>query len=108
MSTNKTAFIYYLCFNIYKRIPFGLTNAPATFLRLMNKIFIDTEWNFIFVYPDDVLILSKPFEEHVNHVKKVLWYLKEVRLKLKPRKSAFAQAKIDKLGHMYVITTGTG
>lgn len=66
----------------------------------MNKLFSDIEWNFIFVYPDDILNVSKPFEEHVNHVKKVLWCLEEVELKLKPKKCAFVQAKIDELGHM--------
>ena len=65
----------------------------------MNKLFSGAEWNFMFVYLDDILIVSKSFEEHLKHVKKVLQRLKEVGLKLKPKKCAFAQAKIDYLGH---------
>ena len=98
-SKDKTAFTCHLGLFQYKRMPFGLTNAPATFQRLMNKLFSGAEWNFVFVYLDDILIVSKSFEEHRRHVEKVLQDLEEVGLKLKPKKCAFAQTNIDYLGH---------
>ena len=98
-SKDKTAFTCHLGLFQYKRMPFGLTNAPATFQRLMNRLFSGTEWNFVFVYLDDILIVSKSMEEHLKHVEQVLQRLKEVGLKLKPQKCAFAQTKIDYLGH---------
>lgn len=57
-------------------MPFGLCNALATFMRVMNDVlrsFID---EFVIVYLDDILIFSKSQEEHVKHVRKVLDALK--------------------------------
>lgn len=51
----------------YRRIPFGLTNVPATFQWFNRK-----EQNFVFVYLDDLLIVSRSISEHVEHVGKVL------------------------------------
>ena len=53
-------------------MPFGLTNAPATFMRLMNNVlrpFIDS---FVAFYLDDILIFSKTWSEHLQHVEQVL------------------------------------
>ena len=49
-------------------IPFGLSNAPSTFMRLMNEIFIDFIRKFIFIYLDDILVLIHRREEHLDHV----------------------------------------
>ena len=56
-------------------LSFGLTNAPATFQRLMDKLF--TGWNFVFIYLDDILIASKSFSEHIAHITQVLQRLQE-------------------------------
>ena len=98
-SKDKTAFTCHLGLFQYKRMSFGLTNAPATFQRLMNKLFSGVGWNFVFVYLDDILIVSKSFEEHLQHVEKVLRQLEEVGLKLRPKKCCFAQTRIEYLGH---------
>ena len=45
-------------------IPFGLCNAPASFQRLMNKVFIGTIGDFILIYLDNILVLSRTVEEH--------------------------------------------
>ena len=80
-------------------MPFGLTNAPATFQRLMSQLFNGREWDFLFIYLDDLLIVSKSMSEHLEHLEEVLNQLMEVGLKLKPGKCTFAQEQVDYLGH---------
>ena len=50
---------------------------PQTFQRLMIKLFCGCDWNFVFVYLDDLLIVSQSFEEHLIHVERVLQRLQE-------------------------------
>jgi hypothetical protein len=56
---------------------FGLTNALAFFMNLMNSVFIDYFDKFVVVFIDDILIYSQSEEEHVDHLKMVLWRLRE-------------------------------
>ena len=83
-SKSKTAFTCHMGLYQYQRMPFGLTNAPATFQHLMNQLFSGNIWNFVFVYLDDLLIVSRSFQEHLEHVEKVLTRLEEAGLRLKP------------------------
>ena len=98
-SKEKTAFTCHLGLFQYRRMPFGLTNAPATFQRLMNKLFCGPKWNFLFVYLDDLLIVSQSFEEHLEHVEQVLKQLEDAGLRLRPEKCYFAQESVEYLGH---------
>ena len=98
-SKDKTAFTCHQGLFQYRRMPFGLTNAPATFQRLMATLFAGREWSFVFVYLDDLLVVSRSIEEHVEHLGKVFQKLEEANLKLKPQKCKFAQEKIEYLGH---------
>ena len=85
-------------------LPFGLTNAPATFMALMNDIlrpFLDI---FVVVYLDDILIFSKTPEEHIVHLTQVLEKLREHQLYAHREKCAFLLEEVDFLGH--VITRG--
>ena len=68
---------------------FGLTNAPATFSRLMNSIFMEYLDKFVMVYLDDILIYSKNEEEHAEHLRLVLGKLREHRLYAKFSKCEF-------------------
>ena len=58
-------------------MPFCLTNAPATFMRVMNDLLRPFLDDFFIVYLDDVLILNKSRDEHVMHVKKVFDVLRK-------------------------------
>ena len=51
---------------------FGLTNAPAAFMELMNRVFHDYLDKFIIVFIDDVLVYSKTREDHKTHLRLAL------------------------------------
>ena len=51
---------------------FGLTNAPAYFMYMMNKVFMEFLDKFVVVFIDDILIFSKTEEEHAEHLRLVL------------------------------------
>ena len=82
---------------------FSLTNAPATFSRLMNSIFMQYLDKFVVVYPDDILIYSKNEEEHAEHLRLVLMKLREHCLYAKFSKCEFWLTEVTYLGH--VIST---
>ena len=56
----------------YTVMPFGLCNAPSTFQNFVNDIFADLVEVFVVVYLDDILVYSKKFKDHVQHVREVL------------------------------------
>ena len=83
----------------FKVMPFGLTGAPATFQREMNKILFPYIGEFVFNFIDDILIYSKTVEEHLDHIKKVLDVFKEHKLKINIEKCSFMQSEVEVLGH---------
>jgi hypothetical protein len=68
---------------------FGLTNAPAYFMYLMNKVFIEYLDKFVLVFIDDILIYSRSEEEYKEHLHLVLQKLRQHRLYVKLRKCEF-------------------
>jgi hypothetical protein len=79
---------------------FGLCNAPATFQRLIDTIFIPEMRKFIETYIDDLMTHSKTFEDHVIHVGEVLKTLRKNQLTVKLSKCKFAQLSVKFLGHI--------
>jgi hypothetical protein len=96
----KTAFVCRYGLYQWNVMPFGLTNAPATFQRMMNEIFMEYLDDFMAVYLDDIIIYSKNWEEHLEHIKKVFEKLREANLKMKLKKCEFAMRNIKFLGHV--------
>src|SRR3954464_12071259 len=85
----KTAFITRYGSYEYTVISFGLTNAPATFSRLMKYIFMEYLDKFFVVYLDDIFIYSKNEEEHAEHLCLILAKLREHKLYAKYSKCEF-------------------
>jgi hypothetical protein len=83
---------------------FGLTNAPAYFMYLTNKVFMEYLDKFIVVFIDDILIFSKMEEEYEKHLKLVLEKLRSNQLYAKFSKCEFWLTEVTFLGH--VISTG--
>ena len=81
-------------------MPFGLTNVPATFMDMMNRIFKDYLDKFIIVFIDDILVYLKIQEEHGEHLKVTLQTLKEHRFYAKFSKCEFWLEKVEFLGHV--------
>ncbi|MCO5557612.1 hypothetical protein L7F22_011178 [Adiantum nelumboides] len=83
----------------YLVMPFGSTNAPATFNRMMERIFRPHR-NFTGVFFDDVIIYSKTIEEHKEHLKVIFQALRDKKLYVNQKKSEFFLQEIQYLGHI--------
>ena len=81
-------------------MPFGATNAPATFQRLMEDCLGDLNLNWCIVYLDDVIVFADSPEEHLKRLAAVFTKLRAAGLKLKPSKCTFFQKEIGYLGHV--------
>ena len=78
---------------------FGLTNAPAYFMYLMNSVFMPKLEKFVVVFIDDILIYSNTEEDHANHLRVVLQRLRDHHLYAKFSKCEFWLDSVKFLGH---------
>jgi hypothetical protein len=83
---------------------FGLTNAPAYFMNLMNKVFMKYLDRFVVVFIDDILIYSKSESDHEEHLRLVLQKLRDNQLYAKFSKCEFWIDNVSFLGH--IISNG--
>ena len=84
----------------FKVLPFGLCNTLSTFQRMMESVLRDLNWKVCVIYLDDIIVFSKTFEEHLEHLSAVLDRFREANIRLKPSKCTFGQSKVTYLGHI--------
>ena len=81
-------------------MPFGVTNAPATFMSLMNRVFFEQLDRFVVVFIDDILVYSRSRDEHAEHLRTVLEVLRQNQLFAKLSKCEFWMDRVAFLGHV--------
>lgn len=96
----KTAFCTTEGLYEFKVMPFVVCNAPATFQRLMDLVLAGLQWSQCLVYLDDIIIVGRTFEEHLQNLNAVFKHIQEAGLRLKPAKCTFFQEKVNYLGHI--------
>jgi len=97
---SKTAFRTRYGHFEFRVLSFGLTNAPATFMHLMNETFRPLLDECVLVFLDDILIYSTTLDEHEQHVRKVLSILREQKLYAKESKCEMFKDEVEFLGHI--------
>jgi hypothetical protein len=97
---SKTAFSTRYGLYEYLIMSFGLTNAPAHFMYLMNSIFMPELDKFVVVFIDDILVYSKNEEEHEQHLRIILQRLRDHQLYAKFSKCAFWLKEVPFCGHV--------
>jgi transposase InsO family protein len=83
----------------YKKVPFGLAQAPAYFQRLVNEV-LSGLGHCSFAYLDDILIFSKDIQSHLQHIRLVFERLRTANLKIKLAKCDFFKTQLHYLGHI--------
>jgi hypothetical protein len=96
----KTAFVTRYRQYEYTVVSFGLTNTPAYFMNMMDKVFMDKLDKCVIVFIDDILVFSKTVEEHEEHLKIVLEKLGQQQLYAKFSKCEFWMDEVAFLDHV--------
>lgn len=82
----------------FTRMPYGLTGAPATFQRLLDRLIGPEMEPHVFAYLDDIVIVTPTFEEHISWLKKVLDKINTAGLTVNPDKCEFCRSQVRYLG----------
>jgi hypothetical protein len=98
-SIHKTAFVTQEGQFEFLRMPFGVSNAPATFQRALNNLFTSFRDNKIIIYLDDILIASETISDGLTTLNVVLQKLQSANLKLNLEKCYFFETTINYLGY---------
>ncbi|KAD4385332.1 hypothetical protein E3N88_25500 [Mikania micrantha] len=99
-SIDKTAFRTHDGHYEYLVMPFGLSNAPATFQAIMNDIFRPLLRRKVVIFFDDILIYSPSWETHLADLYEVLNILLKHQFKVNKQKCSFSQSTTEYLGHI--------
>lgn len=83
----------------FRVLPFGLSNGPATFERLMDTVLRGHKWKHCLIYLDDLCIFGKTLEEHNQRLSEILKCLEQANLSLNIKKCSFGASEISLLGH---------
>jgi len=83
----------------YRRFPFRLKTAPASFQNLMNSVLSGLIGTCCFIYLDDIVTYAKSFEDHNNKLREILDRLRPYRLKLQPERCEILRKEVNYLGH---------
>ena len=84
----------------WRVLPFGLSNAPATFERLMESVLAGMHWRTLLVYLDDIIVFGKTFEEELQRLEEVFRRMRRANLKLSPKKCLLFRSEVPFLGHI--------
>ena len=95
----KTAFVTPVGFYEHVKLPFGLSNSPSTFQRMIDRVLEGLVGNICVVYLDDILCFGKTKTELYKNLQTVFDRMKNANLRLKPKKCKFLCDKINFLGH---------
>jgi hypothetical protein len=95
----KTTFRTHRGLSQFKRMPFGLRNGPPIFQRVMQGILAPYLWLFCLVYIDDIVVYSRNYEEHIDHLDKVLGAIEGTGVTLSPAKCHLFYSSVLLLGH---------
>lgn len=88
------------CLYHFTRMPYGLTEAPATFQRLLDKLIGPEMEPHAFAYLDDIVVVTATFEEHLQWLERVLRKIAAVGLTVNPEKCEFCKLQVRYLGFL--------
>jgi hypothetical protein len=84
----------------YTRVPFGIATGVQFLTRLLDKVFSDVKFKYVFHYLDDLVIYSDSFDEHLHHLREVFTRVRNAGLTVNPSKVKFATTQLSFLGHI--------
>ncbi|CAG9093180.1 unnamed protein product [Plutella xylostella] len=99
---DQTAFVSPFGTYKFKRMPFGLRNAPATFQRLMDRLIRSMKSNCALAFLDDLHVRSISFSQHLEDLREIFKKLEEYNLRANRKKCNFGRSEIKYLGHLIV------